>query len=277
MVKSMKRVKYIPLIIILVLILSLFYLSSEKYLLNKYNHFSKSNNYERLYDLFNFKDSNIMSIDKFKEIYKKNKDNVSVINVSKKLFIFNNYKLKFNSGVVNNIELLVPSKNNVLIDGKDIEKYLVEDKEYEIYKKYIIDEMFVSKYNISISNENAKMEKNFIPNKKTYTFEYNNPKIMVYMFKQKDCPHCIEESAYMKKLLNDYSNIFELVSYEYTDKYDLFMSSLKHFKVQRIGYPLTVIGDDYVFGFGSSDKTRIKRKIFESYRNKATNYVDTIK
>lgn len=277
MVKSMKRVKYIPLIIILILILSLFYLSSEKYLLNKYNHFSKSNNYERLYDLFDFKDSNIMSIDKFKEIYKKNKDNVSVINVSKKLFIFNNYKLKFNSGVVNNIELLVPSKNNVLIDGKDIEKYLVEDKEYEIYKKYIIDEMFVSKYNISISNENAKMEKNFIPNKKTYTFEYNNPKIMVYMFKQKDCPHCIEQSAYMKKLLNDYSNIFELVSYEYTDKYDLFMSSLKHFKVQRIGYPLTVIGDDYVFGFGSSDKTRIKRKIFESYRNKATNYVDTIK
>lgn len=277
MVKSMKRVKYISLIIILVLISSLFYLSSEKYLLNKYNHFSKSNNYERLYDLFDFKDSNIMSIDKFKEIYIKNKDNVSVINVSKKLFIFNNYKLKFNSGVVNNIELLVPSKNNVLIDGKDIEKYLVEDKEYEIYKKYIIDEMFVSKYNISISNENAKMEKNFIPNKKTYTFEYNNPKIMVYMFKQKDCPHCIEESAYMKKLLNDYSNIFELVSYEYTDKYDLFMSSLKHFKVQRIGYPLTVIGDDYVFGFGSSDKTRIKRKIFESYRNKATNYVDTIK
>ena len=57
----------------------------------------------------------------------------------------------------------------------------------------------------------------------------------------------------------------------------LFISSLKHFKVQRIGYPLTVIGDDYVFGFGSSDKTRIKRKIFESYRNKATNYVDTIK
>lgn len=277
MVKSMKRVKYIPLIIILILILSLFYLSSEKYLLNKYNHFSKSNNYERLYDLFDFKDSNIMSIDKFKEIYKKNKDNVSVINVSKKLFIFNNYKLKFNSGVVNNIELLVPSKNNVLIDGKDIEKYLVEDKEYEIYKKYIIDEMFVSKYNISISNENAKMEKNFIPNKKTYTFEYNNPKIMVYMFKQKDCPHCIEQSAYMKELLNDYSNIFELVSYEYTDKYDLFMSSLKHFKVQRIGYPLTVIGDDYVFGFGSSDKTRIKRKIFEAYRNKATNYVDTIK
>lgn len=277
MVKSMNRVKYIPLIIILVLISSLFYLSSEKYLLNKYNHFSKSNNYERLYDLFDFKDSNIMSIDKFKEIYKKNKDNVSVINVSKKLFIFNNYKLKFNSGVVNNIELLVPSKNNVLIDGKDIEKYLVEDKEYEIYKKYIIDEMFVSKYNISISNENTKMEKNFIPNKKTYTFEYNNPKIMVYMFKQKDCPHCIEESAYMKELLNDYSNIFELVSYEYTDKYDLFMSSLKHFKVQRIGYPLTVIGDDYVFGFGSSDKTRIKRKIFESYRNKATNYVDTIK
>lgn len=277
MVKSMKRVKYIPLIIILILILSLFYLSSEKYLLNKYNHFSKSNNYERLYDLFDFKDSNIMSIDKFKEIYKKNKDNVSVINVSKKLFIFNNYKLKFNSGVVNNIELLVPSKNNVLIDGKDIEKYLVEDKEYEIYKKYIIDEMFVSKYNISISNENAKMEKNFIPNKKTYTFEYNNPKIRVYMFKQKDCPHCIEQSAYMKKLLNDYSNIFELVSYEYTDKYDLFMSSLKHFKVQRIGYPLTVIGDDYVFGFGSSDKTRIKRKIFEAYRNKATNYVDTIK
>lgn len=277
MVKSMKRVKYIPLIIILILILSLFYLSSEKYLLNKYNHFSKSNNYERLYDLFDFKDSNIMSIDKFKEIYIKNKDNVSVINVSKKLFIFNNYKLKFNSGVVNNIELLVPSKNNVLIDGKDIEKYLVEDKEYEIYKKYIIDEMFVSKYNISISNENAKMEKNFIPNKKTYTFEYNNPKIMVYMFKQKDCPHCIEQSAYMKKLLNDYSNIFELVSYEYTDKYDLFMSSLKHFKVQRIGYPLTVIGDDYVFGFGSSDKTRIKRKIFEAYRNKATNYVDTIK
>lgn len=277
MVKSMNRVKYIPLIIILVLISSLFYLSSEKYLLNKYNHFSKDNNYERLYDLFDFKDSNIMSIDKFKEIYKKNKDNVSVINVSKKLFIFNNYKLKFNSGVVNNIELLVPSKNNVLIDGKDIEKYLVEDKEYEIYKKYIIDEMFVSKYNISISNENAKMEKNFIPNKKTYTFEYNNPKIMVYMFKQKDCPHCIEESVYMKELLNDYSNIFELVSYEYTDKYDLFMSSLKHFKVQRIGYPLTVIGDDYVFGFGSSDKTRIKRKIFESYRNKATNYVDTIK
>lgn len=277
MVKSMKRVKYIPLIIILILILSLFYLSSEKYLLNKYNHFSKSNNYERLYDLFDFKDSNIMSIDKFKEIYKKNKDNVSVINVSKKLFIFNNYKLKFNSGVVNNIELLVPSKNNVLIDGKDIEKYLVEDKEYEIYKKYIIDEMFVSKYNISISNDNAKIEKNFIPNKKTYTFEYNNPKIMVYMFKQKDCPHCIEESAYMKELLNDYSNIFELVSYEYTDKYDLFMSSLKHFKVQRIGYPLTVIGDDYVFGFGSSDKTRIKRKIFEAYRNKATNYVDTIK
>lgn len=277
MVKSMNRVKYIPLIIILVLISSLFYLSSEKYLLNKYNHFSKDNNYERLYDLFDFKDSNIMSIDKFKEIYKKNKDNVSVIKVSKKLFIFNNYKLKFNSGVVNNIELLVPSKNNVLIDGKDIEKYLVEDKEYEIYKKYIIDEMFVSKYNISIYNENAKMEKNFIPNKKTYTFEYNNPKIMVYMFKQKDCPHCIEESAYMKELLNDYSNIFELVSYEYTDKYDLFMSSLKHFKVQRIGYPLTVIGDDYVFGFGSSDKTRIKRKIFESYRNKATNYVDTIK
>lgn len=277
MVKSMKRVIYIPLIIILVLISSLFYLNSEKYILNKYNHFSKSNNYERLYNLFDFEDNNIMSIDKFREIYEKNKDNVSVVNVSKKLFIFNNYKLKFNSGVVNNVELLVPSKNNVLIDGKDIEKYLVEDKEYEIYKKYIIDEMFVSKYNISISNDNAKMEKSIVPTEKTYTFEYNNPKIRVYMFKQKDCPHCIEQSAYMKELLNDYSNIFELVSYEYTDKYDLFMSSLRHFEVQRIGYPLTVMGDDYVFGFGSSDKTRIKRKIFEAYRNKETNYVDTIK
>ena len=81
----------------------------------------------------------------------------------------------------------------------------------------------------------------------------------------------------MKELLNEYSSIFELVSYEYTDKYDLFMSSLKHFKIDRIGYPLTVMGDDYVFGFGSNDKTKIKRKIFEAYRNKKTNYVDTIK
>ena len=69
MVKSMKRVKYIPLIIILVLISSLFYLNSERCILNKYDHFSKSNNYESLYNLFDFKDNNIMSIDKFKEIY----------------------------------------------------------------------------------------------------------------------------------------------------------------------------------------------------------------
>ncbi len=271
MVKSMKRVIYIPLIIIIILILSLFYLNSEKYILNKYNYFSKSNNYERLYKLFNFKDSNIMSIDKFIEVYKKNKNNISTVKVSK------GYKLKFNDGVVNNIELLVPSKNNILIDGKDIEKYLVEDKEYEIYKKYIIDEMFVSKYNISISNDYTSMEKSIIPTEKTYIFEYNNPKITVYLFKQKDCHHCIDESVYMKELLNEYSSIFELVSYEYTDKYDLFMSSLKHFKIDRIGYPLTVMGDDYVFGFGSSDKTKIKRKIFEAYRNKKTNYVDTIK
>ncbi len=277
MVKSMKRVIYIPLIIILVLISSLFYLNSEKYILNKYKHYSRFNNYERLYYLFDFKDSNIMSIDKFKEMYQKNKDNISVIKKPKTLFIFNNYKLKFNDGIVNNIELLVPSKNNVLIDGKDIEKYLEEDKEYEIYKKYIIDEMFVSNYTISISNENASMEKSFIPNEKTYTFEFDNSKIMVYMFKQKDCPHCIEESAYMEELLNEYSDIFELVTYEYTDKYDLFMSSLKHFNIDSVGYPLTVIGDDYVFGFGSSDKTKIKRKIFEAYRNKKTNYVDTIK
>ena len=75
----------------------------------------------------------------------------------------------------------------------------------------------------------------------------------------------------------EYDDIFELVSYEYTDQYDLFMSSLKHFNIERIGYPLTVMGDDFVFGFGSSDKTKIKRKIFEAYRNKKTNYVDTIK
>lgn len=275
--ESMKFIKHIPLVIILVLISSLFYLNTESYILNKYNHYKKTNNYERIYNLFYFNDKNLMSIDKFIDIYDKYKDDISIINNGKKLFIFNDYKLEFNNGISNNIEFIVPSNSNILIDGKDIEKYLIEDNDYDIYKKYNIDEMFISSYEISISNEVSEINKKIIPNEKTYSFEYSNSKIKVYVFKENKCPYCINEIEYLKELKSEYNDIFDYELIEYSDKYDLFKSVLKHFDAPSEGYPFTVMGDDYLYGFSNSDKTKLKRKIFEAYRNKKENYVDTIK
>ena len=76
----------------------------------------------------------------------------------------------------------------------------------------------------------------------------NSEQITLYLFYLKTCPHCAEEKKFLNKISEKYPDL-NIIYYECTydtKEYDIATS---HFGIAARGFPLTVLGDQYYFGF----------------------------
>jgi len=93
-------------------------------------------------------------------------------------------------------------------------------------------------------------------------------KINLYLFYSDTCPHCHDEMEYIEnKLLIEYKEILNVYKYEVTKNKDnnTMMNSVKLlFDVPTPGVPFTVIGNNYVLGFGDVTEKKIEY-IIDSY------------
>ncbi|MFH1890320.1 MAG: hypothetical protein ABIJ91_02000 [Candidatus Kuenenbacteria bacterium] len=85
-----------------------------------------------------------------------------------------------------------------------------------------------------------------------------NEKLPIYFFWGDGCPHCHDEQIFLEKIKKDYPEIeildFEVWNNKKNQKFFLKMGNDLTGRPFR-GVPATVIGDEYVVGYGSDDIT----------------------
>lgn len=107
-----------------------------------------------------------------------------------------------------------------------------------------------------------------------------NGKVNIYFFYGRGCPHCELEHEVFNEIKNEYGKYYNL--YEFEIWYNNENRSLAHIFAENMntelkGVPFTVIGDEYISGFGSETKNVLTEKI-ESQKNKKYDvYFDKIK
>lgn len=98
-----------------------------------------------------------------------------------------------------------------------------------------------------------------------------NDKVNIYFFWGNGCPHCKEESAFFNKIYNDYSQYFNIYSFEvwYNESNASLMQKFaKELDETPKGVPYLIIGNKSFVGFNSSMEDSIKEEIVNQYNNK---------
>ncbi len=131
-------------------------------------------------------------------------------------------------------------------------------------KKYVILLLILFTFGC---NKTTKNEEN---NNKPTPVSENVVEINLFHWSQ--CSHCQEEIAWLKEIekRKDYIKINYYEVTEYTELSDKVREELA---VLGDGVPLTVIGTDYILGFGDSTKARLMNLI-EKYHEK--DYCDIV-
>lgn len=77
-------------------------------------------------------------------------------------------------------------------------------------------------------------------------------KVNLYLFRLNGCGHCAAEMTYLDKIYNDYKDKINIVVYEVSagDNEKLIEDVSSALKYQINGFPFTLIGDQYMSGFG---------------------------
>lgn len=82
-------------------------------------------------------------------------------------------------------------------------------------------------------------------------FSVAGPKAVLTLFYSKTCPHCIKEEAFLEKLQDRYPSL-EIKAYEVsesTKNQRLFHQEAERLGIERLGVPLTIIGDQHFLGY----------------------------
>ena len=96
--------------------------------------------------------------------------------------------------------------------------------------------------------------------------------VVVNLFHWSQCSHCQEEIAWLKEVENRNNNI-KVNYYEVTEYTDLSGKVREELGVLSDAVPLTVIGSDYILGFGDSTKAKIMNLV-DKYQEK--DYCDIV-
>ena len=96
--------------------------------------------------------------------------------------------------------------------------------------------------------------------------------VVINLFHWNQCSHCKEEITWLKELEQRRDDI-KINYYEVTEYTDLSEAVREELYVMGDGVPLTVIGTDYIVGFGDSTKARITNLI-DKYADK--DYCDIV-
>lgn len=110
----------------------------------------------------------------------------------------------------------------------------------------------------------------FIPN------TYADENIRLYLFHSQTCTHCQAENTWLDEIKDSYPNL-DIVRYEINSNemnYNFYLKVLEKTGINTGGaVPFTIIGTDYVVGFGTDAKNKIVKSI-EKFSN--GNYIDVI-
>lgn len=96
--------------------------------------------------------------------------------------------------------------------------------------------------------------------------------VVINLFHWNQCSHCKEEITWLKEL-DERRDDIKINYYEVTEYTDLVTAVREELYVMGEGVPLTVIGTDYILGFGDSTKARITNLI-DKYSGK--DYCDIV-
>lgn len=89
---------------------------------------------------------------------------------------------------------------------------------------------------------------------------YGDDVIDMYYFHWTQCPHCIEQNKYNKKLKEMYPNLrineYEITQAGSMDKYKVLSENYEGLDANQFpGTPLTIIGEEFNVGFGTEETT----------------------
>ena len=94
----------------------------------------------------------------------------------------------------------------------------------------------------------------------------------VYLFHSNSCPHCAEERKYLNEIKDDLG--IDVYYYEVSEDASITDKVRNKLNIDNSYVPLTIIGSDYVIGFGENTKEELEDMI-NSYRN--TDYCSVVK
>lgn len=104
-------------------------------------------------------------------------------------------------------------------------------------------------------------------------------KVKLYFFHGDGCPHCYEESLFLKNIEQKYEDDLEIVKYEvwYQKDNQKLLEKVKHkMKIEDSGVPITIIGPTYFIGYSDVDDQKMMRAI-NYYLDNPDNYKDIVK
>ena len=103
--------------------------------------------------------------------------------------------------------------------------------------------------------------------------------VVLYFFHGDGCPHCKEETKFLKKMSKKYSYL-KIVKYEVwynEDNSTLLDKVFDAYKIPVFGVPTTIIGDIYISGYDDTIGEKIERAIEYYSSHKSDDYVSKIK
>lgn len=105
-----------------------------------------------------------------------------------------------------------------------------------------------------------------------FLFKVEAKNVDLYLFHSDSCPHCAKERAYLKENADDLG--INVHYYEVSENTDIALKVIQGLKIDSGYIPITIVGSDYIIGFGDNTKDEIE-DLVNSYRN--TNYCDGVK
>lgn len=103
----------------------------------------------------------------------------------------------------------------------------------------------------------------------------NKNKVTLYMFRRTGCSHCYDELKYLDTIFNEYKDKIKIVIYEVNagSNSSLYADVTNELNYTEGGVPITVIGKDYLVGFGSGMEEELLEKINTAYDKQSEDLV----
>lgn len=104
-------------------------------------------------------------------------------------------------------------------------------------------------------------------------------KINVYLFRLEGCGHCAAEMEYLDKIYNDYKDKINIITYEVQSGSNgqLVTDVAGAINYDIDGYPFTLIGDQYMVGFGEGvSESQLKQLIDTQYDAQPEDIVESL-
>lgn len=100
----------------------------------------------------------------------------------------------------------------------------------------------------------------------------------MYLFRRAGCPHCQDELVYLDKIINKYKSKINIIVYDVTagGNSKLIEDVANTLKYQVNGVPFTLIGSQYLEGFGEGLEGKLKDLIETGYDKQEEDIVESL-